>query len=142
MQKIILDTNVIVSAMISNSYPTKILFDLVLTKSVEVCLSIYILEEYIEVFNRDKFLKFPNFKSKSDVVLAKFKDLPTYYNRNIKIDLLTYASDNKFLEFASVSIADFLITGNTTHFILSKFENSKIVTPRNYWDNFRPKMSF
>ncbi len=87
MQKIILDTNVIVSAMISNSYPTKILFDLVLTKSVEVCLSMYILEEYIEVFNRDKFLKFPNFKSKSDVVLAKFKDLPTYYNRNRFINL-------------------------------------------------------
>ncbi len=39
MQKIILDTNVIVSALISNSVPTKILYDLVLTQKVKTCLS-------------------------------------------------------------------------------------------------------
>ena len=39
MQKIILDTNVIVSALISNSVPTQILYKLVLTKSVLLCLS-------------------------------------------------------------------------------------------------------
>lgn len=39
MQKLILDTNVIVSALISSSIPTMILYDLVLTKKVETCLS-------------------------------------------------------------------------------------------------------
>ena len=39
MQKLILDTNVIVSALISNSIPTKILYELVLTKKVDTCLS-------------------------------------------------------------------------------------------------------
>lgn len=71
MQKIILDTNVIISALISSSIPTKILYNFVLTCKVETCLSDEIFAEYIEVLNRDKFAKFPSFKTKSDVVLNK-----------------------------------------------------------------------
>lgn len=61
MQKIILDTNVVVSALISSSIPTKILYDLVLTQKVETCLSDEVFAEYIEVLNRDKFTRFANF---------------------------------------------------------------------------------
>ena len=57
MQKLILDTNVIVSALISKSIPTKILYELVLTSKVETCLSDEIFAEYIEVMNREKFTK-------------------------------------------------------------------------------------
>ncbi|NEN22436.1 putative toxin-antitoxin system toxin component, PIN family [Cryomorpha ignava] len=39
MLKIILDTNIVVSALISNSIPTKILYELVLAKKVQTCLS-------------------------------------------------------------------------------------------------------
>ena len=45
MQKIILDTNVIVSALISNSVPTSILYDLVFKQMVTPCLSKEIFEE-------------------------------------------------------------------------------------------------
>lgn len=65
MQKLILDTNVIVSALISNSIPTKILYELVLTKRVEVCLSEEIFAEYIEVLNRDKFFQIRKLQDKS-----------------------------------------------------------------------------
>lgn len=34
MKKLILDTNVVISALISNSIPTKILYELVLTSKV------------------------------------------------------------------------------------------------------------
>ena len=53
MQKIILDTNVIVSALISNAVPTKILYDIVFKQLVEPCLSTEIFEEYVEVLGRD-----------------------------------------------------------------------------------------
>lgn len=39
MQKIILDTNVIVSALISDSFPARILYDLVLSSKVQLFLS-------------------------------------------------------------------------------------------------------
>lgn len=48
MKKLILDTNVIVSALISNSIPTTILYELVLTQKVKNCLTEEIFAEYIE----------------------------------------------------------------------------------------------
>ena len=39
MQKLILDRNILVSALISNSIPTKILYELVLPQKVKTCLS-------------------------------------------------------------------------------------------------------
>ena len=78
MQKLILDTNVIVSALISSSIPTMILYDLVLTKKVYTCLSGEIFSEYVEVMNREKFTRFINFKTKADVVLNKLREISTF----------------------------------------------------------------
>ncbi len=136
MKKIILDTNVIVSALISNSVPTKILYDLVLTKEVEHCTSNEIFEEYVAVLNRDKFSRFHNFKEKATIVLNKLKEISTFYETNKKIEVLTDTSDNKFLEVAVVSYADYLVTGNTLDFTMKEFEYTKIVTPREYWEEY------
>jgi putative PIN family toxin of toxin-antitoxin system len=139
MQKLILDTNVIVSALISSSIPTQILYELVLPKKVEICLSEETFAEYIEVLNRDKFAKFSNFKSKAEIVLSKLREIATFYKTDIKVEVLTDTSDNKFLELAAVSSADYLTTGNTLDFTITEFEYTKILTPREYWDNYAPK---
>ena len=139
MQKLILDTNVIVSALISNSIPTKILYELVLTEKVKTCLSEEVFAEYVEVLNRDKFAKFANFKTKAEVVLSKLREISTFYRTDRKLDILTDTSDNKFLELAAVSSADYLTTGNTLDFTITEFEYTKILTPREYWDNYAPK---
>ena len=139
MQKLILDTNIIVSALISNSIPTKILYELVLTQKVKVCLTEEIFAEYIEVLNREKFTKYTNFKSKADIVLNKLREISTYYETNRKIEILSDTSDNKFLELAAVSSADYLITGNTFDFQITEFEYTRILTPREYWNLFEPK---
>lgn len=139
MQKLILDTNVIVLALISSSIPTMILFDLVLTKKVHTCLSDEIFSEYVEVMNREKFTRFINFKTKADVVLNKLSEISTFYKTDRYIEVLTDTSDNKFLELAAVSSADYLITGNTLDFQIKEFEYTRILTPREYWDSFKPK---
>ncbi|WP_158858834.1 putative toxin-antitoxin system toxin component, PIN family [Lunatibacter salilacus] len=136
MQKLILDTNVIVSALISSSIPTKILYELVLTKKVDVCLSEEVFAEYVEVLNRDKFANFVNFKTKAEVVLNKMREISSFYRINRKVEVLTDTSDNKFLELAAVSSADYLVTGNTLDFTITEFEYTRIVTPREYWDDF------
>ncbi|NJL11698.1 MAG: putative toxin-antitoxin system toxin component, PIN family [Microscillaceae bacterium] len=139
MQKLILDTNVIVSALISSSIPSKILYELVLTEKVEICLSEEVMAEYVEVLNRDKFSKFANFKIKAEVVLNRLREIATFYQTDRKIEVLTDTSDNKFLELAAVSAADYLTTGNTLDFTITEFEYTKILTPREYWDNYAPK---
>lgn len=138
MQKVILDTNVIVSALISNAAPTRILYDLVLELLVESCVSLEILEEYEDVLGREKFDRFTNFRWRAEVVLSKIKEISALYYPIQKVELLTDVSDNKFLELAAVSSADYLITGNTIDFTLPQFESTKIVTPREYWDNCSP----
>jgi putative PIN family toxin of toxin-antitoxin system len=139
MQKLILDTNVIVSALISSSIPSKILYELVLTEKVEICLSEEVLVEYLEVLNREKFSKFAHFKTKAEVVLNRLREIATFYQTDRKIEVLTDTSDNKFLELAAVSAADYLTTGNTLDFTITEFEYTKILTPREYWDNYAPK---
>lgn len=55
MQKIILDTNVVVSSLIQRNYPNFILCNYVLENLVEVCISDDLFKEYLEVLNRPKF---------------------------------------------------------------------------------------
>ncbi|MBN1925670.1 MAG: putative toxin-antitoxin system toxin component, PIN family [Prolixibacteraceae bacterium] len=136
MQKLIIDTNIIVSALISNSIPTKILYELVLTQKVETCLSDEVYKEYIEVMNRDKFSRYTNFKSKADIVLTRLREISKFYNPTEKLDILTDTRDNMFLELAAESSADYLITGNTLDFQISEFEYTRILTAREYWDFF------
>ena len=111
---------------------------MVLTKSVEACLSEEIFAEYVEVLGREKFEKFPHFKTKADVVLNKLKEISTFYRADRQIDILKDASDNKFLELAAVSYSDYLITGNTQDFTIDEFEYTKILTPRDYWGKHKP----
>ncbi len=136
MQKIIIDTNIIVSALISNSIPTNILYELVLTEKVQTCLSNEIFAEYVDVLNRDKFSKFINFKSKADVVLNRLREISVFFYPTERIEVLTDTSDNKFLELAAASSADFLITGNTLDFTIPEFEYTRILTAREFWDSY------
>lgn len=139
MQKIILDTNVIVSALISNSAPTQILHEIILARKVKLCLSDDIFDEYVAVLNRGKFDRFANFKLNADLVLNKINEIASFYKPIVKLDLISDISDNKFLELASVSSADYLVTGNTSDFIMKEFEYTTILNPREYWDMFAPK---
>jgi putative PIN family toxin of toxin-antitoxin system len=142
MQKIILDTNVIISALISNSLPTNILFDLVFAKLVNVCLSNEIFTEYLNVLKRDKFLKYNDFQNKANLVINEIKNLAINYTLISRYDVIKDKSDNKFLELASISNADFLITGNINDFQLKEFFSTRIVTPNEYWNNYRPNIIY
>ena len=139
MQKLILDTNIIISALISNSIPTKILYELVLPQKVKTCLSDEIFSEYVAVMNREKFAKYANFKTNADIVLSKLREISTFYKTDQRVEVLTDASDNKFLELASVSSADYLITGNILDFQITEFEYTRILSPREYWDSSDPR---
>jgi len=139
MQKLILDTNIIISALISNSIPTKILYELVLPQKVKICLSDEIFSEYVAVMNREKFAKYANFKTNADIVLSKLREISTFYKTDQRVEVLTDTSDNKFLELASVSSADYLLTGNILDFQITEFEYTRILPPREYWDNFDPR---
>lgn len=138
MQKIIIDTNVLVSALIQKSYPYLILKDCVLDNKVGLCVSESIMSEYFEVLKRPKFLKYPEFVLKAEELLADISGRTKIYLPQIVLNLIKDSDDNKFLELAHACHANFLITGNTNHFTLENYQNTLIVTPFEYWSNHKP----
>lgn len=138
MQKIIIDTNVIVSALIQKNYPFLIIDELFFENKFELCISEELIEEYFDVLGRPKFAKFPDFINKAETVLTEIGIKGKNYYPKIKLDIISDKDDNMLLELADECNADFLITGNTTDFTISEYKKTKIVTPKEYWENFKP----
>lgn len=137
MQKIIIDTNIVVSAVIQNSYPHYIVYEHIFNKKVQLCLSKELWTEYCEVLARPKFSKIPNFKSHVDIVLNKFIKFAIFYEPKISLQIIKDVTDNKLLELADESNSDFLITGNHVDFKISNYNKTLILSPRNYWENYQ-----
>lgn len=135
MQKIVLDTNVLVSALLTAGYPARILTDLVLMRKVVTCLSEEVWQEYLAVLHRPKFAKYPAFATQTDMVLSQIEELSSMFQPDITLSVVPKdASDNKFVELAVYAEADFLITGNTNDFTFPQYQQVEIISPRQYWE--------
>lgn len=139
MQKIVIDTNVFVSALIQRGYPNLILNELFIGEKSKLCISENVVKEYYDVLNRKKFARYPDFIAKAEMLLADIEEKGTKFSPKIKVKIISDKDDNKFLELAAESKADFLITGNTNDFTMEKFRKTKIVSPKEYWENYRPE---
>ena len=139
MQKIVIDTNVIVSALIQTGYPNLIINDLFIEQKFHLCISEDLLAEYYEVLAREKFSKFQDFFIRAKVLLVEIEAKATKYIPTITLDLISDDDDNMILELADKCLADFVITGNTTDFTFPTYKQTKIVTPKEYWDSYKPK---
>ena len=138
MQKVIIDTNVIVSSLIQKSYPYKIVFDLFIEDRFSLCISQELMAEYYAVLERPKFAQFHEFAVKAKLVLANIELKAMYYKPHITLDLISDKDDNKILELADECAADYIITGNTSDFTFPNFRQAKILTPKDYWENYKP----
>ena len=136
MQKIVIDTNVIVSALIGSGHPRTILFDIVLGKKVQLFISTATFNEYVLVLNRDRFRKYPEFILNAEIVLNKIEQLAIKIDSDLKFNVVKDDPDNRFLELAVASKADFLITGNTNDFTFNEFGAIKIITPEAFINTF------
>src|SRR5437763_251485 len=138
MQRVVLDTNVLVSAIIQRSYPYHIVNEFFIERKIELCISNELMQEYYEVLKRDKFSRYPDFSAKAEFFLSIIETEGKKYFPKRKLRLISDESDNKLLELAGACKANFLVTGNTTDFTLKKYKQTFIVTPREYWEKHRP----
>lgn len=137
MQKIILDTNVVVSALIQKSFPYLILHDLYIDRKIQLCISGDLLAEYHDVLRREKFARFPDFIQTANWVLTDIQEHGRMFYPQEKLHVIRDADDNMLVELAVASSADYLITGNTNDFTISSYEETKIVSPKDYWELYR-----
>ena len=134
MQKIIIDTNVFVSSLIQKSYPYYIINELFSTSNIEICISDEVFEEYYDVLNREKFSKYLDFSAKTQTLLVDIQKRAIKYFPAVKLQIINDVGDNKFLELAETSNANFIITGNTNDFTMREYKATKIVTPKEFWE--------
>lgn len=139
MQKVVIDTNVIVSALIQKNYPFLIIDELFIEDKIHLCVSEDLMQEYFDVLSRPKFSNFPDFVAKAESLLIDIGQKAEIYNITIKLDIISDVDDNMILELAETCNADFVITGNTNDFTMSEYKNTKIVTPKEYWENYKPE---
>ncbi len=138
MQNIVIDTNVFVSSLIQRGYSYRIVNELFIEGTIELCISDEVMQEYYEVFNRRKFRKYPDFLLKAETLLADIETKARKFSPKTKVTIIGDVDDNKFLELAEESKSNFLITGNTNDFTMQMYKRTKIVTPKEYWEQHRP----
>jgi len=127
--RVVLDTNVLVSSLLSNG-PPSVIVDLVAEGKIIPFYSDHILGEYWDVLQRSKFDFNPSQISRliGDIMRA---GMATETNASTTMPLLD-EDDRKFFDAAKASNA-FLITGNMRHFPSEPF----IVTPSDFLREYR-----
>lgn len=114
------------------SYPFLIIQFLIKNKKVKLCISDILMEEYRNVLSREKFRRYPSFFENSEDLLSDIEERAEKYYPNIKIKTIKDEADNRLLELAVTCNAYYLITGNTKHFSMKKYKNTKIISPKEF----------
>lgn len=122
--KVVLDTNVIISALGFGGKPREI-FQLVLEKKIVSVTSPILLAELEDVIVK----KFPPLRKILDRILKIFKKKSQIVKPVITIDILNDHSDNRVLEAAISGDCKYIITGDNELLRLSNYQNILIVTP-------------
>jgi len=136
MHVVVVDTNIIISTLLGKSYPYLITRELILKKRILCILSDEVLNEYRNVISYKKFRSISKFKEESIELLGDVQSVAVTIRTRKSFSILKDKDDNKFLDLAYASKADFLITGNSKHFPFGKFENTEIISPQKYWNAY------
>lgn len=134
MHKLVIDTNVLISALINPSgIPAKILSEIVFCGKAQLYLSAEIIDEYILVINRPKFKKYQQFEHAGLSLLMIIQEIAILEEPIESVSVIKDMSDNKFLSLAQHIDADYLVTGNWNDFKMEEFHNTKILKPSEYY---------
>ena len=126
--RLVIDTNVLISAAIKPAGLQRTVLLLAMTKPARWYVSRPVLEEYREVLARKEF-KIRKGLQHQLLQLIRNRSHPVAKTRRIAAAL--DPDDNIFLECADAAGADYLITGNQKHF--PKFwKKTKVITPREF----------
>jgi uncharacterized protein len=134
--RVVLDTNVVVSAHLNAEGYERHVLDLVLAGKLQVVISEVILAEYEGVLRRPKFGIQPRQVSRSLRILRR---VARVVNPTRKLDVTRDPSDSRFLECAEAANADFLVTGNKRHFP-KQWRQTQVVNARELLEWIIPEL--
>lgn len=135
MIRVVLDSNVIVSALLHTQGPPARVFLLAVSGSIQLCVSGNVFAEYEEVIQRPRFRRIEKIITST---LSAIREKGLWVRPMETVRACSDADDDIFLECAAAARADYLVTGNLRHFP-SIWENTRIVTRRHasFWISCR-----
>jgi len=135
--KVVIDTNVLVSANLSDEGLPAAILDLAANKTILMFVSPAVLAEYEAVLRRPRLNLSAAAVARS---LAVIRNISRLVKPTRRLAEAADETDNRFLECAVSAGADYIITGNTRHFP-DRFESIRIVTPREFLDLIAPQLT-
>jgi putative PIN family toxin of toxin-antitoxin system len=123
----VLDTNILVSALLSPGSKPRMALDRARHEGV-ILLSFAVLAELFEVLHRDKFRRYID---EQDVrrFLAALTREAVWINVDVEVTACRDPKDDKFLSLAVSGSATHLVTGDTDLLVLHPFRGIEIVSP-------------
>jgi uncharacterized protein len=123
--KVVVDTNVVVSAILRDRLPEKVLLFILARPDFEWVASPEILAEYREVLHRPKFALPDSILSQWE---ERFRSAIAEWPVETSVSFPRDISDAKFLACAIAAEADFLITGDRDFTEARKIGRTKIIS--------------
>jgi putative PIN family toxin of toxin-antitoxin system len=127
MMRVVLDTNVLVSALLSPFGNEAQALDAVRREKIIPCLSAKILEEYAEVLARPKFGFLPD---EVNALAGLLKSVGMIFEPASAARASTDPKDEEFIACALEADAEFIVTGNNRHFPNESCGQTKVVSAR------------
>lgn len=121
--KVLLDTNVLISAIGFGGKPRQILL-LVLEKKIKAVISPILLAEFHEVINK----KFPKLAPHLQLMESKIKKTFLIVQPKVSLDIVRDKDDNRVLEAAIQGNCHYIFTGDKDLLDLKIYQEIKIVT--------------
>jgi uncharacterized protein len=134
--RVVLDTNVVVSAHLNSEGYERSVLDLALSGKLRMFVSEAILREYESVLRRPKFRLRPLSVSRSLRLLRSATRVVAPYGQ---LDVARDPGDNRFLECAEAAKADYLVTDDKRHFP-TQWRQTVIVNARELLEWTIPEM--
>lgn len=123
--RLVLDTNVIVSAALKPDGLPRAVLTLALTHPARLYLSPQMFAEYKQVLARPKLKIRRGLRIQ---LLQLIRNHARFVQPKQSLEIANDTDDNKFLECADVARADYLVTGNLRHFP-RYWKNTKVISP-------------
>jgi putative PIN family toxin of toxin-antitoxin system len=132
--RIVLDTNVLISALLFGGNPRKIL-DLIIRGEIVLCLSESITSELAAVLQRSKFGFSHEIVNQIIPELSAISEfvLPSKKIQEIKAD----EADNRVLECADEASADYIVSGDAHLLEKKQFGSIQIVNPQQFLRSYK-----
>ncbi len=128
--RFVLDTNVLISSILSKNTPPQKLFDYSMAHGI-ILMSEATVTEITEVLTRKKFDRYAPLVKRSNFLQTLASKIEAIKITEA-ITICRDSKDDKFLEVAVNGKADYLITGDRDLLVLHPFRNIQILTPSEF----------